>query len=262
MLTFCAITPHPPLLIPTIGKDELAKVEKTISAMEELEKDLYVTKPDTIVVISPHASLLAGAFVINAHPKFESDFEQFGDFATKKEWAGHPALASTIKQSANEANIPVQLISQEKLDHGTTVPLYFLTQHLPNVKIISIGFCSRPPKNHLRFGEIIKDVIMEHEDNIAVIASGDLSHGLATDAPAGFSKVGQEFDEKIIELLENNNAAGIANMDPAFIDEAAECGYRSILILLGIIKNMNYNFKNYSYEGPFGVGYLVGNFVL
>jgi len=50
-------------------------------------------------------------------------------------------------------------------------------------------------------------------------------------------------------------------MDIDFVEEASQCGYRSILILLGIMKNMDYAFKNYSYEGPFGVGYLVGNFV-
>ena len=63
-------------------------------------------------------------------------------------------------------------------------------------------------------------------------------------------------------MLENKNTTGIANMDDKIVDSASECGYRSILILLGILKNMDYSFKNYSYEAPFGVGYLVGNFVL
>jgi aromatic ring-opening dioxygenase LigB subunit len=50
-------------------------------------------------------------------------------------------------------------------------------------------------------------------------------------------------------------------MDQTMIKNAQECAYRSTLILLGILRDMDYTFKNYSYESPFGVGYLVGNFV-
>ena len=104
---------------------------------------------------------------------------------------------------------------------------------------------------------MLKEVIMDSDKRIAVVASGDLSHGLTTDAPAGFSKVGSEFDKKIIQLLETRNTVGIAGMEDKFVEEATQCGYRSILILLGIMRDMDYSFKNYSYEGPFGVGYMI-----
>lgn len=262
MLVFSAIVPHPPLLIPNIGKDEIKKIEKTKQAMEQLEQDLYLSKPDIIVVISPHGSLFTDAFSINAHTHFVSDFEQFGDLTTKLEWAGADLLAAKTKQKVKEGQVPLQLTSQERLDHGSTIPLHYLTNHLPNVKVLPVGYSELDSKAHLKFGEMLKEVIMTSDKRIAVIASGDLSHGLTTDAPAGFLKTGQEFDNKLIELLENKNTTGIANMDDKFVEDAAECGYRSILILLGILKNMDYNFKNYSYESPFGVGYLVGNFVL
>lgn len=260
-LVFAATVPHPPLLIPNIGKEELKKVQKTKVAMEQLEQDLYLAKPDLILIISPHGSLFNDSFSVNAHPHFVSSFEQFGDLATKKEWDGNPNFAALISHKGNnEANIPIQLISEEKLDHGITVPLFYLTNHL-SIKILPIGFSGLDSKAHLDFGAMLKDVIMDADKRVAVIASGDLSHGLTTDAPAGFSKVGAEFDKKIIELLETRNTVGIAGLDEKFVNEAAECGYRSLLILLGIMRDLNYSFKNYSYEGPFGVGYLVGNFV-
>lgn len=260
-LVFASICPHPPLLIPNIGKDDLEKVNKTKKALEQLEQDLYLTKPEIIIVISPHGSLFADSFVINAHTHFVSNFEQFGDFATKMDWKGSDILSAKIGHRANITDMPVQLISEERLDHGATVPLYFLTQHLPEVKILPIGYSFLDSKTHLNFGELIKDVIMESGKRVAIIASGDLSHGLTTDAPAGYSANGEEFDKKIIELLETRNTVGIAGLDEKFVENAKECGYRSILILLGVLKNMDYQFKNYSYEGPFGVGYLVGNFI-
>ncbi|MBI5254687.1 hypothetical protein HY932_02820 [Candidatus Falkowbacteria bacterium] len=92
-LVFASIVPHPPLLIPNIGKDEIKKVKKTQRAMEKLEEDLYIAKPDVILIISPHASLFSDAFTINAHINFVSDFEQFGDFATKVNWQGAEQVA-------------------------------------------------------------------------------------------------------------------------------------------------------------------------
>jgi len=262
MLVFSAITPHPPLLIPNIGKDELEKVKQTKEAMEKLEQDLYLSKPDIIIIVSPHGSLFSDAFTINAHDNFVSNFAQFGDMQTKLAWRGDPSLAADIDHKAHGKDLPLQLVSESTLDHGSTVPLYYLTQHLPNVKILPIGYSALDAKAHLDFGYLLKNVIMDTGKRVAVIASGDLSHGLTKEAPAGFSEVGQEFDEKLMELLENHNTTGYAGLDPKFVEAAAECGYRSFLILLGVLKNVNYTFKNYSYEGPFGVGYLVGNFIL
>lgn len=260
-LVFASVVPHPPLLIPNIGKDEIKKVEKTKKALEKLEEELYVAKPDVVLIISPHVSLFTDAFTINAYTNFVSNFEQFGDFATKIKWVGAEQIASKIGRLAKDQHLPVQLVGEEKLDHGSAVPLSYLTKHLPNVKILPLGYSGLDVKTHLKFGELLKEVTMESDKRIAVVASGDLSHGLTTDAPAGFSRVGAEFDAKLIELLETRNTVGLTNMDVKFVEEAAECGYRSLLILLGILKNIDYTFKNYSYEGPFGVGYLVGNFV-
>lgn len=262
MLVFAAITPHPPLLIPNIGKEETKKVEKTRLAYEKLEQDLYLAKPDIIFIISPHGSYFSDAFTVNAHTNFITNFKEFGDLETKKEWNGDPKIASDIDCLQNKIDMPIRMISQEELDHGSAVPLFFITEHLPNIKILPIGYSELSSKKHLDFGYMLKDIIMNTDKRIAVIASGDLSHGLSEDDPAGFTPVGKEFDTKLIELLETRNTAGIINLDEKFVEEAAQCGYRSILILLGVIKNMDYQFKNYSYEAPFGVGYLVGNFVL
>ena len=60
--------------------------------------------------------------------------------------------------------------------------------------------------------------------------------------------------------MKKKDIEGILSLDPEFVEEAGECGYRSIIILLGILKNLNWEPEIISYEGPFGVGYLVANF--
>lgn len=260
MLVFAAFVPHPPLLVPSIGKENLAKLEATDKAMRRLEEELYQAKPDSIIVISPHGELVDGAFSLNLATKYLASFEEFGDLVTKFEFSPDVALIHQIKERL-EAKMPVQLLSNEKVDHGLSIPLSYLTRHklLP---IVPISHANLDNKTHFDFGYEIKHLVEPQNKRIAVIASGDLSHALSDDAPAGFSENAKEFDGKIVELLKASNAEQIVNLDKELITSAHECGLKSLLILLGIIHNTNWQAEILSYEGPFGVGYLVCNFEL
>ena len=132
---------------------------------------------------------------------------------------------------------------------------------MPDVKILPIGHSLLDSKSHLAFGAVIKDVFLHSDKRVALIASADLSHALIDGSPAGQHPDGKRFDEQIISLLETRNTKGIADLDPTFVANASACGYRSILLTLGVLQNMQYTFKNYAYEAPFGVGYLTGQFV-
>lgn len=260
-LVFAAITPHPPLLIPSIGKENLAKVSKTELALKKLEEELYLSKPNLIIIISPHGNLLANAFTINMCHEYQSDLRAFGDLSTNLKFKGDLVFPSLIKHNAKVYDLPITLISEKILDHGAVVPLYFLTQHL-NAPIVPVGFSGLDAKTHFNFGDLLREQIIKTNQRVAVIASGDLSHALTTDAPAGFNPAGKEFDEKIRELLAAGNATGIMQFNENLVQNAAECGLRSIIILMGILHNINYRFESYSYECPFGVGYLTANFAL
>lgn len=259
-LVFAAVTPHPPIIIPSIGKENIENVDKTIKSLNELNKKLLEIKPDTIVVISPHGEFYTDSFNINTNSEYEANFEQFGDFATKLKYKPDLGFINQFKGLV-ETNLPVFLSQHENLDHGVSVPLYYLTEGLENFKIVPITYCLLNYQKHLEFGEALKNAIFNSDKKIAVIASGDLSHRLSMTAPGGFSKRGKEFDKKLIKLLKEKKTENILNIDPTLIEEAAECGLRSFLILLGVIKNMNYEFEVLSYEAPFGVGYLTGEFV-
>lgn len=259
-LTFAGIVPHPPVLIPTIGKDKgLGALDNTVKAMATLEEELYLSKPHTIIIISPHEGRFEDAFVVNAHTEFTARFDEYGDAITESTYHGAPDLAAKIAHIANSSGFPVRLISDERISHGTSVPLHALTNHLPDIKILPVGFSGNSVKEHVAFGELLKNVIMDSPKRIAVISSGDMSHTLSENAPAGFDEQGAAFDRTLIDLLTHNNVPGIMQMDAAMVEASQACGYRTLLILLGIIKNMNFTFEQLSYEHPFGVGYLVGN---
>ncbi len=254
-VVFAGVTPHPPFLIPTIGKDAITSLEKTKQAMERLEQDLYVTKPNVILIISPHGSLFPESFSLNAHTHFVSSFHEFGDLVTKKQWRGSPEVAATISHHTKEHKFPLQLISQEQIDHGSSIPLTYLTEHLPDVHVLPVGYSSLDAKKHIEFGTLIKEALHHTSHRVAVIASGDLSHEDKNPATDGV----HPFDDRCMLAMSSGTTAELLALETAAKD-VDECGYRSSLILSGIIEGMHQHFETYSYERPFGVGYLVGNF--
>lgn len=255
-LNFAAIVPHPPLIIPSIGKENVKQLEKTAAAYKKLEEDLYGAQPTTILIISPHGCVHENSFCLNQSPEFTANLESFGDFSTKASLSGNVALTHRIRESL-ETKAPVQMITEEKLDYGSSIPLFLLTSHLPKVKIIPLYYSGRNLEANFHFGQLMKKEILKSNERVAVIASGDLSHKLSKNSPAGYSPKGKKFDKKIIELLLKNQAEDIIKMDEKFIHEACECGLKSIALLLGILDGVKCEPIELSYEAPFGIGYLV-----
>jgi len=260
-IVFSAFTPHPPILIPGIGKDNLNSLKKTIAAYNILTGDLYSSYCETILIISPHGPLLADIFTMNLMPEFIINFEKFGDLATKFNLKGDTGLAHKIKEEL-EPSAKLQLISEEYLDHGAGVPLYLLTRKLPYLKIIPIYYSGFNLEEHFNFGQLIRAALNRIQTKVAIIASGDLSHRLTKNAPAGFSPKGAKFDKKLIEYLKADKVQSILKMNPKLINEAGECGLKSLVMLLGILDGLNYQPHILSYEAPFGVGYLTAEFKL
>lgn len=266
-LVWAALTPHSPLLIPKIGKDNLAKLKETQNSFAELAESLAKSKADSIIVLSPHGIEIDGAFALNMgvvennENIYWADFEEFGDFESKYRWEPDIYLSYKIK-SYLETRSPLQLATSEKLDHGASVPLILLAKNLPEAKVIVINTSNLSREEHITLGTYLKEIIMTQEKNIAVIASGDLSHRLDENSPMESNSAGPEFDEFIREKLDQADFDAILNIDETLVQEAGECAYKSLLIMLGLVKEYNWSFKELSYEKPFGIGYLSGEFKL
>lgn len=265
MLAFASISPHPPIIVPTIGApSDLRKVKKTIGGMEKLRKEFEKTEIETALIISPHSPLEISQMGLNESEGFSGNFFDFADFTTSLNFASDKEICQEIKNLCQREKIPLTCHIAKELDHGILVPLFFLTKNLkPEIVPLSYSFLSR--EVHFKFGKVLGKIAKNSKRRIGIIASGDLSHRLSPEAPAGYSPRGKEFDKKIVKLLKENDVEGILNMDEGLIEEAGECGYRSIIILLGALSTLQpttYNLQLISYEGPFGVGYLVGNFLL
>jgi len=264
MLNFAAFLPHPPIIIPTITASDDSKIlTKTISGMKKVSKDFQSKEIDTIIIISPHAQSDGSRMSLNISPALSGNFNVFGDFKTNLLFKNNLELLKQATKKLELKKFPFLLINDPILDHGCLVPLYYLTNNGKyNPKILPVSYSALDNKNHFVFGKIIKEIIDESDKNIAIISSGDLSHCLNNDAPCEYSPSGKIFDEKLISFIKEKKIEKIINMDKKLTQNACECGFRSLLILLGVLDNENWKPNIISYEGPLGVGYLIFNVLI
>ena len=202
MIIFACISPHPPIILPSVGSPEdRTQVKNTIEALEKLGKKLKEAKPDSIIISAPHP------------------------------------------------------------DWGFNVPLFFLAKDFKGeIETYLMGMDE--PKVYFEKGKEVYQNL-EKDKKYALIASGDMSHCLKEDGPYGFNPDGPKFDKDLIESLKKKDIETILKLDELY-PEAGECGLRSFCFLLGILEKSGINWQPeiLSYEGPFGVGYLVVNFKL
>ena len=262
MICFAAITPHSPLLIPTVGKENTQKLKASTETLSQLAQELYACAPDTILILSSHATQHEKAFSLNLHNEYQIDLKDFGDLTTHKTLKSDLELSTNIRRTMEEHHISFTLDSKASLDYGTGVPLYLLTEHLHRVRIVPITFSKLSTKDHVRFGTVLKEVIDNTTKRIAIIASGDLSHCLSSDAPLGFRPEGQEYTDKLIEAIKGHSIASLLSMPEELLQKAEDCLYQQLLILFGIFEHKQIRPEILSYEAPFGVGYLVAQFHL
>ena len=59
------VVPHPPLIMPEVGRGEERKIQATIDAYREAMRRMAALKPDTVLISSPHATMYADYFHIS-----------------------------------------------------------------------------------------------------------------------------------------------------------------------------------------------------
>lgn len=259
MIKFAAICPHPPLMVDGVGKPEDLKiVKKTIDAVQKLAEEIAKENIKTVIIISPHGLIYPDRMNIWYGGEFDGDFSKFGAPDKYIEFMPDNDLAKKISDLSEENGIRINHYTENfDLDHGVMVPMHYLSNHLPeDVKIIPINYSYLDNATHYKFGQIIAEVCDQTDENIAIIASGDFSHRLLENGN------GKEFDAQLVNDLKKNNIAEIIDYDEDWIEEAGECGYRSMMILFGALAKKKFVPEVLSYEGPFGVGYMVVNFKL
>ena len=251
--------PHPPLIIPEIGRGEEQNIHSTTLSCQQAGREIAALRPDTIVLLSPHQTMYADYFHISPGRSARGDFGQFGAKQVCLEVSYDTEFVTYLGGVAGSRNLHAGTLGEreKKLDHGTMVPLYFVNQYYTEYRLVRVGLSGFPLTAHYRLGQCIREVSEILGRETVIIASGDLSHRLKEDGPYGYRKEGPEYDARIMDVMGRGAFGELLEFPESFCETAAECGHRSFTVLAGAFDGTSPEVRRLSYEGPFGVGYGV-----
>lgn len=251
------MVPHPPLIVPEIGRGEEKRIQDTINAYEKAAERIGRIKPDTVVLISPHQTMYADYFHISPGTAASGDFGRFRAEQVKFQTAYDTEFISLLCQYAVGERMQAGTLGErdKRLDHGTMVPLYFVNRYWTGYRLVRIGLSGLPLTEHYRLGQYIQRVADALERKTVLIGSGDLSHRLKADGPYGYQKEGPEYDSRVMDVMERGAFGELLEFPEGFCERAGECGHRSFTMMAGALDGLRVRSERLSYEGPFGVGY-------
>lgn len=250
--------PHPPILVPEVGRGEERKLLDTLHAYQNIATQIDALNPDTIILSSPHVPAYRDQFLVSKASLLSGSLAQFGAPNVRIQVETDTEMVQTIVSLMTEKDMlnRIQKTDNNLLDHGTMVPLYFIHNEHSKWKIVVLSTTTLSMENHYQMGQMIAQAVSSKK-RIVWVSSGDLSHTLKADGPYGLSKEGPEFDTTFITSVETGQFQPLFELSSSFVNQAAVCGLGSFGMMLGALDGYQLNRTLLSYEGPFGVGYAV-----
>ena len=251
------MVPHPPMIVPTVGRGSESQIEKTINSYKTVAQKIAELKPDTIIISSPHTTIYTDYFHISPGTSATGSFSMFGAKEPTFNETYDEELTSLLDNLAREKDMPVGTDHEREplLDHGTMVPLYFIRQEYNDFKLVRIGISGLPLVDHYKVGMLIKEAVEKLNRRVVYVASGDLSHKLQEYGPYGFVEEGPIYDEKIMSTCSSGNFGELLEYPDLLLEKAAECGHPSFTMMAGALDGVSVETTALTHEDVTGVGY-------
>ena len=161
MLVCAGVSPHPPIIIPEIGGDELQKAKSTVTAMREWAAFMTEQRPEVLVFISPHGVFTRRQMGYLQTQDLFGDFTAFGAMEISFQVKNDLDLARKIAEEASREGVEVLGVDLDNwyvndpgsLDHGITVPLYYLEEAGLDASLVAFGISLLPLPKLYKFGQ-------------------------------------------------------------------------------------------------------------
>lgn len=260
------VLPHPPMIIPQVGRGSERMIAQTAWACREAADFLVKQKPETLLVITPHSVNYRDALHISPGAGAWGDLRRFGAREQRFEVAYDEELRQSILALAEAEDLPITEEGElsAELDHAFTVPLSFIREaaggSLP-FRFLRLAQSGLSPEAHYRAGMLIQKAALQSGRRLGILASGDLSHHLKEDGPYGLRPEGARYDALVMDILGRGAFQELLEMPQELCEQAGECGQRSFLIMAGCLDGREVQARALSYQPVTGVGYGVATFL-
>jgi len=247
---------HAPIVIPEIAGPRAMLCAQTTAAMIEAAERVIAHAPDVLVIISPHAPRDRTRFGVVRTATLAGDFARFGSPQVELQLPGAPAAARVLLESIAEYGVDCWELRGDGLDHGALVPLHFLVRAGWSGPTLLVSLPYPGTGLEPAMGKALAEAARRSGQRWSVLASGDMSHRLTPDAPAGYHPEASAFDRAFCSLIGRGELARACAIGANARDIAAEDVVDSCTVAAAAVGFDPTGHRLLSYEGPFGVGYL------
>jgi len=245
---FAGLMCHAPIVIPELSGQDALQCVSTTRAMREVAARAVASRPDRVVLISPHSPRLQGGFGAWSG-RHQGDLADFRCPQVSVDLPDAPEVAQALDLPpipSPKARPPPP--RQHWLDHGAMVPLHFLWQAGWRGPTAILALPWGPARQAEELGRALAAL----PGRTAVIASGDMSHRLKPGAPSGYHPDAAAFDHAFVAALRAGSWTEAVRAEHR--DLAAEDVVDSTRVAMAAA-GYPHNAEVLSYEGPWGVGY-------
>ena len=205
-------------------------------------------KPDTILLLTEHGSVVPEAINVNIESPILADGFKNGltvdvGFITQLKNVINATAQSNLVTVVAESTIPQEIIT----------PLSLLLKHLPETRVVIFSMANFSLVKHQEFGEILRQLCLETNKRMAVIASGHLAKNSTKE---------NALDTLCLNFLKNKELEKILHINTEVIEKSKSDLMRPLATLIGTIAKMNLEPKILSYEHLDNENQLVANFTL
>ncbi|MGD9711570.1 MAG: aromatic ring-opening dioxygenase subunit LigB [Thermomicrobiales bacterium] len=281
-----AVMPHGWTLIPELSPDAEGATA-TVQAMHRIEALFTESRPDLIVLATPHnvrvegeiclprvgrgaGSILYKGRTVEMNVPMDVPFTEA--LAERARARGLPiALAGFAGNNPNQSVIP--------LDWGAMVPLWFLG-HGRNRPGLGDVLAETPADDfgplvvlvspsraldrlvNVAFGEVVAEVAANAGRRVAFIASCDWSHAHRGSRYGENIAAAEALDAEVVGALQAGDPGRLIDLDEELVSSAAIDGLWQALMLAGVLNKapMDVTFLSYEVAESFSTGLAVAAF--
>jgi aromatic ring-opening dioxygenase catalytic subunit (LigB family) len=210
-VVFAAALGHAPGITAWREAAPAVQRDRIEAAFGELRQSLARARPEALIVFT--AEHWANFFLdhmspycIGRAPSFSGPIEPWLRIE-RVTVPGHPQLASELLNALYARDIEPGFTDEMALDHGTMVPLHFITPEtdVPIVPVVfnTLALPLPSPRRSFALGEITGEVARASALRIGIVATGGMSHD---PGERQHGRIDQAFDQAFLDQMRSGNS--------------------------------------------------------
>ena len=228
MLVYAGLIPHLPI---TDIHDPHATTQalEVLDLVNQVSKELYASKPDTIIFISQHPHHHGNGIYFNINHEIAPSFKELGDLSDRSPVITDLEFVTRI-QSRITQNEYI-LLHESQLDDITSFGIHFLTSDIkPKPTVVKLSCAHQTLDDIKKYSEILYDSICDSNNRIVVIGIGNGSAASTDTSLFGHKEEGIAFQKKLTRAIPD-----LSEKSLQALEKLAHGAYQDIMIPLAYL---------------------------